>query len=57
MREPVAQGQRKQKIETGIAVKHIAAFTIVAATALLAILSGAVFGAQAQNEDKYSLTS
>ncbi|HEX4170437.1 MAG TPA: cytochrome P460 family protein [Bryobacteraceae bacterium] len=53
----MAQVQRKQKIEMGIAVKHIAAFTIVAPTALLAILSGAVLGAQAQNEDKYSLTS
>ncbi|HWF48254.1 MAG TPA: cytochrome P460 family protein [Bryobacteraceae bacterium] len=57
MTEPVAQVQRKQKIETGTAVKHTAAFTIVAATALLAILCGAVLHAQGQDKDKYSLRS
>jgi hypothetical protein len=57
MTEPVAQVQRKQKIETGTAVKHIAAFTIVAATALLAMVGGAVLGAQSQDVDKYSLRS
>lgn len=57
MAEPVAQVQRKQKIETGSAAKDIAAFTVVAATALLAMLGGAVLYAQAQNEDKYSLRS
>ncbi len=38
-------------------VKHNAAFTIVAATALLAILGGAVLYAQGQDKDKYSLRS
>src|SRR5271170_4621257 len=49
--------QQKQKIETRTAVKYIAAFTIVAATALLAIPGGAVLHAQGQNQDKYSLRS
>ena len=57
MTEPVAQIQQKQKIETGTTLKHVAAFTIVAATALLAALGGAVVDAQAQSEDKYSLRS
>ena len=55
--ESLAQAQQKQKIETRTAVKHIAAFTIVAATALLAILGGAVLYAQGQDKDKYSLIS
>jgi hypothetical protein len=42
--ESLAQAQQKQKIETRTAVKHIAAFTTVAATALLAILGGAKNG-------------
>ena len=40
-----------------MAARHIAAFTIVAATALLAILSGVVLYAQGQDKDKYSLRS
>ena len=44
-------------METRTAVKHIAAFTIVAATAVLAILGGAVLYAQGQDKDKYSLIS
>ena len=55
--ESLAQVQQKQKIETHNAVKHIAAFTIVAATAMLAILGGAVLYAQGQDKDKYSLRS
>ena len=39
------------------AVRHFAAFAIAAATALLAILGGAVLYAQGQDKDKYSLTS
>ena len=57
MTESLAQVQQKQKIETRNAVKHVAAFTIVAATALLAILGGAVLYAQGQDKDKYSLKS
>jgi len=38
-------------------VKHIAAFSFVVATAVLAILGGAVLYAQSQNNDKYSLKS
>jgi hypothetical protein len=55
--ESLAQIQQKQKIETRTAVKHIAAFTTVAATALLAILGGAVLYAQGQDKGKYSLRS
>jgi hypothetical protein len=40
MTESLAQVQRKHKIEERTAVKHIAVLTIVAATALLAILGG-----------------
>jgi hypothetical protein len=53
----LAQLPQKQNIETGIAVKRIAAFTIIAAMALLAILGGAAVFAQGQGKDKYSLTS
>jgi hypothetical protein len=55
--ESFAQVRQKQKIETRTAVKPFAAFTIVAATALLAIFGGAVLYAQGQDEDKYSLRS
>jgi hypothetical protein len=55
--ESWAQIQQKQRIETCTAVKLIAAFTIVTATALLAILGGAALHAQGQNSDKYSLKS
>src|SRR5277367_4040067 len=57
MTESLAQVQQKRKIETGTAVKQIATFAIVAATALLAILGSAVLYAQGQDEDKYSLRS
>jgi hypothetical protein len=53
----LAQVQQKQKIKTRITVKLIAAFTLVAAAALLAIISGAVLHAQGQNQNKYSLIS
>ncbi len=39
------------------AVRHFGAFAIAAATALLAILGGAVLYAQGQDKDKYSLRS
>jgi hypothetical protein len=39
------------------AVRHFGAFALVAATALLAILGGAVLHAQGQDKDKYSLRS
>ena len=55
--ESLAQAQQQQKMETRTAVKHIAAFTMVAAVALLAIVGGVVLHAQGQNNDKYSLTS
>ena len=57
MTESFAQVRQKLKIETRTAVKLIAAFTIVAATALLAVLGGAVLRAQGQDNDKYSLIS
>jgi hypothetical protein len=57
--ESLGQVQQKQRIETRTAARNIAAFTIVAATALLAILGGAVLYAQGQSQDKdkYSLIS
>jgi Cytochrome P460 len=58
MKESVAQGQLERKIETRTAVKHIAAFTIVAtAMAVLAVLGVAALFAQGQDKDKYSLKS
>jgi hypothetical protein len=58
MTESLAQAQQEQKTETRTAVKHVKAFAIVAATALLAILGGAVLlYAQGQGGDKYSLVS
>jgi Cytochrome P460 len=57
MTDSLAHVQQKQKIETRTPVKHIATFTIVAATALFAILGGAVLYAQGKDEDKYSLKS
>ncbi len=47
----------KQKIKTHTAAKPNAAFAMVSATALIAILGGAVVYAQGQGEDKYSLRS
>ena len=44
-------------METPTAVKHIAAFTFIAATAVLAIRGGAVLYGQGQDKDKYSLRS
>jgi hypothetical protein len=55
--ESLAQEHQKQKMKTRIVVKHIAAFSIVAAAALLAILGGPVLSAQGQDKDKYSLKS
>jgi hypothetical protein len=56
--ESLAQAQQQQKTETRTAVKHVKAFTIVAAAALFAILGGAVLlYAQGQGKDKYSLVS
>ena len=59
-----AQQKQHQQIETRTAVNHIAAFTIAAATALLAVFGGALLVyAQGQGKDKdkgkdkYSLTS
>jgi Cytochrome P460 len=52
-----AQVQQKQKTKTRTAVKHITAFTIVAAAALVAIIGGALLYAQSQDKDKYSLKS
>jgi hypothetical protein len=57
MTESLAQVQQKQKMETRTAVKYIAAFTIVAAAALLGILGRTVLYAQGQDKDKYSLRS
>jgi hypothetical protein len=56
-RKSSAQVQPKQNMETRTAVKHRAAFSIIAAAALLAILGGAILCAQGQLEDKYSLIS
>ena len=53
----MAQVQLKQKLETPTSVKHLTTFSIVAATALLAILGVAVLYAQGQDKDKYSLIS
>ncbi len=47
----------KQRIERRISIRYIAAFTMVAATALLAILGGSRLSAQGQAGDKYSLIS
>jgi hypothetical protein len=53
----VAKVQPKQKIKTHTTMKHIATFTIVAASGLFAIPGGAVLHAQGQDKNKYSLTS
>ncbi len=53
----LAQVQQEQKIEARTAVTHIAACTTVVATALLALLGGALLYAQSQDMDKYSLRS
>ncbi len=55
--ESLAQVQQEQGIKARITVKHIAALTVVAATALLAILGSGVLHAQGQNNEKYSLKS
>jgi len=57
MRESLARAEQKQRTGTRTAGKHIPAFSVAAATALLAILGGAVFYAQGQDNDKYSLRS
>lgn len=51
------QVQQKQNMETCTAVKGIAAVAIVATTALLSVVGGAVLYARGQASDKYSLTS
>jgi hypothetical protein len=56
VKQSLAQVQQIQKVETHAAVKHIATFTVVAATAILVIL-GAVLCVQGQSNDKYSLIS
>ncbi len=54
----LARVREKQKINPRGAARHITSFSIIAATALLAILGGAVIlFAQGQDKDKYSLTS
>jgi hypothetical protein len=56
----VAQEQQEQKIETRIAVAHIAGFALIAtAVAVLAVLGAAALFAQGQDKDKdkYSLVS
>jgi hypothetical protein len=55
MRKSLAQ--QKRKLGTRTAVKRIAAFSAVAATALLTIVGGAVLYAHGQDKDKYSLIS
>jgi hypothetical protein len=49
--------QQKQKTETRTAVKPIATFTLLAATAVLAVAGGAMLCAQGQDNDKYTLLS
>ena len=55
--ESLARTQQKRRVQTRTAISLIAAITIVTATALLAVLGGAVLHAQGQDKDKYSLTS
>ena len=57
MTESLARVQQKRNIQTGAPGKHFTALTVVAATALLAMLGGAVLYAQGQDKDKYSLKS
>lgn len=56
MRESLGRAQQERGLERRTA-KHIVAFTIVAATVLLATLGGAVSYAQGQDQDKYTLRS
>src|SRR4051812_43799874 len=56
-REPFAEVQRKQTMGTRTATRHAAPFAIVVATALVALLGGAILFAQGQDNDKYSLVS
>jgi hypothetical protein len=54
----LARAHEKPKINSRSTARHIAAFSIVAAITLLAILGGTVIlFAQGQDKDKYSLTS
>jgi hypothetical protein len=59
--ESFAPVQQKQKIEMRTRARHLAAFSIVAAATLFAILGGVAIRAQGQgqeqNKDKYSLIS
>ncbi len=52
-----AQIRLKQTLETRNSVKHPGTFSILSATALLAIMGFAVLCVQGQDKDKYSLTS
>lgn len=52
-----AQDQLERRVGTCTAVKRIPIFTVVAATALFAVLGGAILFAQGQDKDKYSLRS
>jgi Cytochrome P460 len=53
--ESLTRIELKQKFETRATMRYFAVFTVIAATALLAILGGA--GLHAQGQDKYSLIS
>ncbi|HEY2466514.1 MAG TPA: cytochrome P460 family protein [Terracidiphilus sp.] len=57
MNESFAEVQRNQGTNMRSAANRIVAFTIVAATVLLALIFGAALLAQGQHEDKYSLIS
>jgi hypothetical protein len=57
MRDSLEGVEEKQKKETRTAAKPVAVVTMLAATALLAILGGAVLSARGQDADKYSLKS
>jgi Cytochrome P460 len=57
LRDSMMRVRQTQKKETRTAVKPIAAVTVLAAVALLAILGGAVLSANGQDTDKYSLKS
>jgi hypothetical protein len=55
-KESLAQVQNVRKRRTRLAAKHIAVFTILVATALLAVVGATLF-AHGQENDKYALTS
>jgi hypothetical protein len=57
MTETLAQVQKKQQLGRRTTVTRIAAFSMVAASALLVVFGVAVLYAQGQDNDKYSLRS